>query len=66
MDTVPHKRQAMGTAKRILTKEILGKQLTGQSSSSPIMSIREGPSRRISFDTGEELNDKIDKLTVAS
>ena len=28
------------------------------------MSFREGPSRRVSFDTREELNDKIDKLTV--
>ena len=28
------------------------------------MSIREWPSRRVSFDTREELNDKIDKLTV--
>ena len=28
------------------------------------MSIREGHSRRVSFDTKEELGDKIDKLTV--
>ena len=28
------------------------------------MSIREGPRRRVSFDTREELNDKIDKLMV--
>ena len=28
------------------------------------MSIREGPSRRVSFSTREELSDKIDKLTV--
>ena len=28
------------------------------------MSITEGPSRRVSFDTREEVNDKIDKLTV--
>ena len=55
-------RQAVETAKRILTKEKLDKQLTGQSSSSPFMNIREGPSSRVSFDTGEELSDKIDKL----
>ena len=54
----------METAKSILTKEKLDKQLTGQSSSSPFMSIREGPNRRVSFDTREELNDKIDKLMV--
>ena len=57
-------RQAVETTKRILTKEKLDKQLTGQASSSPFMSIREGAGRRVSFDTREELNDKIDKLTV--
>ena len=42
-------RQAVETAKRILTKENLDKQLTGQTSTSPFMSIREGPNRRVSF-----------------
>ena len=57
-------RQTVETAKRILTKEKLDKQLTGKASTSPFISIREGASRRVSFDTREELNDKIDKLTV--
>ena len=57
-------RQAVETAKRILTKEKLDKQLTGQASTSPFMSIREGTSRKVSFDTRDELGDKIDKLTV--
>ena len=57
-------RQAVETAKRILTKENLDTHLTGQSSSSPFMSITEGHSRRVSFDTKEELGDKIDKLAV--
>ena len=57
-------RQAAETAKRILTKEKLDKQLTRQVSTSPFMSIREGASRRVLFDTREELNDKIDKLMV--
>ena len=35
-------RQAEDTAKRILTKEELDRQLTGQTSTSPFMSIREG------------------------
>ena len=35
-------RQAVEMAKRILTKERLDKQLTGQTSTSPFMSIREG------------------------
>ena len=52
-------RQAEETAKKILTKEKLNKQLTRQVSTSPFMSIREGTSRRISFDTKEELSDKI-------
>ena len=60
---IEHLRQAVETAKRILTKEKLDKQLTGQSSSSPFMSIK-GHSRRVSFDTREELNDKTDKLMV--
>ena len=38
--------------------------MTGQVSASPFMSIREGVSRRVSFDTREELNNKIDKLMV--
>ena len=57
-------RQAVETAKRILTKEKLDKQLTGQASTSPFMRIREGVSRKVSFDTRDELGDKIDKLTV--
>ena len=51
-------------AKRILTKGRLDKQLTGQTSTSPFMSIREGTNRKVSFDTRDELGDKIDKLTV--
>ena len=54
-------RQAVETAKRILTKEKMDKQLTGQTSVSPFISIREGASRRVSFDTTDELGDKIDK-----
>ena len=57
-------RQAVDTAKRILTKEKLDKQLTGQTSTSPFMSIREGTDKRVSFNTKDELGDKIDKLTV--
>ena len=52
------------TAKRILTKEKLDRQLTRQSSATPFMSIRDGHSRKVSFDTKEELGDKIDKLAV--
>ena len=58
-------RQAVETAKRILTKEKSDRQLTGQTSSSPFMNIREGQnSRGVSFDTREDLGGKIDKLAV--
>ena len=57
-------RQAVETAKRILTREKLDKQLTGQASASPFMNIREGASRRASFDTRDESGDKLDKLMV--
>ena len=58
-------RQAVDTAKRILTKGKLDKQLTGQTFTNPFMSIREGTDKRVSFDTREELGDNIDKLAVA-
>ena len=57
-------RQAVETAKRILTKEKLDRQLTSQSSSTPLMSIRDGHNRKVSFDTKGELGDKIEKLVV--
>ena len=58
-------RQAVETVKRILTKERLDKQLTGQGSVSPFMNIRDGSDRRVSFSARDELGDKINKLTVA-
>ena len=57
-------RQAVETAKRILTKEKLDKQLTGQASISLFKTIRKGAGRRVSFDTRGELNDKLEKLMV--
>ena len=57
-------RQAVETAKRILTKEKLDRQLTGETSTSPFMNIRDGTDKRVSFNTRDGLEDKIDKLTV--
>ena len=57
-------RQAVDMVKRILTKENLDKQLTGQTPTIPFMSVRDGTDRRVSFNIREELGDKIDKLTV--
>ena len=51
-------------AKRKLTKEKLDKQLTGQTSTSPFMGIRDGTERKVSFNARDELGNKIDKLTV--
>ena len=42
MFAIENLRQAVDTAKRILTKEKLEKQLTGQTSNSPFMSVKDG------------------------
>ena len=57
-------RQAVETGKRILTKEKLDKQLTGQTSTSHFMNVRDGTEKKVSFNARDELGDKIDKLTV--
>ena len=57
-------RQTVDTATRVLTKEKNNRQLTGQTLATPFMSIRDGHHRKVSFDTKEELGDKIDKLVV--
>ena len=57
-------RQAVETAKRILAKEKLDKQLTGQTSTSPFMNIRDETERKVLFNARDELGDKIDKLTT--
>ena len=62
--TIEGLRQAVETAKRILAKEKLDKQLTGQTSTSPFINVRDGTERKVSFNARDELGDKIDKLTV--
>ena len=57
-------RQSVETVKRILTKVKIDRQLSGQSSSTLFMSIKDSHSRKVSFDTKEELGDKIDKQVV--
>ena len=58
-------RLLVETAKKILTKEKLDRQLVGQSSSTPFMNIRDGYSSKkvVMFDTQDRLDNKIDKLT---
>ena len=43
-------RQAVETAKRILTKEKRDKQLARQSSCTPFMSIKENYNKKVTFD----------------
>ena len=57
-------RLAVETAKRVLTKEKIDRQLAGQSSSTPFMSIKDGyNNKKDTFDTQDSLHDKTDKLT---
>ena len=52
-------RQAVETAKTILTKEKIDRPLSGQSSPTPFMSIRDSHNKKVSFDTREEKNCEI-------
>ena len=57
-------RQAVEMAKRILTKEKIDRQLAGQTSSTPFMSVRDGPNKRVIFDMTDDIELKIEKLMV--
>ena len=57
-------RATVDTAKRMLTKEKIDKQLAGQSSSTPFMSMRDSQGKKVSFNTQDNLEQKLDKLTV--
>ena len=58
------RRQAVEMAQRILTKEKIGRQLVGETSSTPFMNIKEGFSKKVTFNTTDGIEQKIDKLTV--
>ena len=57
-------RQVVEIAKRILTKEKIDRQLAGQTSSTPFMSVTDGLNKRVTFNTTDDLEQKIDRLTV--
>ena len=57
-------RQVVETAKRILTKEKIDRQLAGQSSLTPFMSIKDNFNKKVTFDTTDDIEQKIDKLTL--
>ena len=51
--------------KRVLTKEKIDRQLAGRSLSTPIMSIKDSYNNtKVTFDTQDRLEDKINRLTV--
>ena len=66
MDIVSHggSKASSRNGKENTDQRKLHTQLTGQTSTIPFMSIREGANRKVSFDTRDKLEDKIDKLTV--
>ena len=57
-------RLAVETAKRMLTRENIDKQLVGQTSSTPFMSVRDSQNKRVTFNTAHDLEQKIGRLTV--
>ena len=57
-------RQAVETTKRILMKEKIDRQLAGQTSSTPFMSIRDKYSKRVMFNMMDDIEQKIDKLML--
>ena len=57
-------RQAVETAKRILTKEKIDRQLAGQTSTTLFMNIKERFSKKVTFDMTDGIEQKINKLTV--
>ena len=48
----------------MLTKERIDNQLTGQTSSTPFMSVKDRLSKRVTFNAVDDLEQKIDRLTV--
>ena len=57
-------RNAVHTAKRMLTKEKIDKQLAGQFTSTPFMNIRDSQDKKVSFNIQDDLEHKIDRLMV--
>ena len=55
-------RQAVETAKRILTKDKIDRQLVGQTSLTPFMSIQDNYNKRVTFDMTDGIEQKIDRL----
>ena len=57
-------RKAVETEKRILTKEKIDRQLLDQSSSTPLINMKDGCTRKkVTFNTSDGLEEKTDRLT---
>ena len=57
-------RQVVETAKTILTKEKINRQVAGKISSMPFMNIKDGYiNKKVTFDTQDSLDKEIDRLT---
>ena len=59
MFPIENLRHAVERTKKILTKERLDKQLMGQTSTNPFMNVSNGTERKVSFNTRDELGDKL-------
>ena len=57
-------RQAVEMAKRILMEEKIDRQLTGQTSLTPFINIKEGFGKKVTFYTMDGIEQEIDKLMV--
>ena len=51
-------------AKRRLMKEMIDRQLTGQTSSTPFMNIMDSYRKRVTFDMTDGIEQKIDQLML--
>ena len=57
-------RQLVETAKRVLTKEKVDRQLAGQNPLTPFMIMRGNSNKRVTFDMTDDIEQRGDKLTV--
>ena len=57
-------RQAAETAKRVLMKEKIDRQLAGQSSLTPFMNMKDNSNKRVTFNVTDDIEQKLDKLTI--
>ena len=57
-------RQVVETAKTVLMKEKIDRQLARQTSSTPFMNIRDSLNKRVTFNMTDGIEQKLDKLTA--